>query len=200
MTTTKFHFMRIFSGEKFKGQPGYISTQKMYEIIRTLLYFGISLSLFFIDYFTTKTKTNLLTIVAVLGCLPASKSAVSMILFLRQKGLPNETVEEIAPHVRDLIQAYDMIFTSYRINFNIAHLTIHENCIYAYTQNPKFQEKEFQKHLESILNAEQIKIGTLKVFTDLPKYLMRLDNLKDHQENEHKKDERILEILKNVSL
>jgi hypothetical protein len=200
MATTKFHFMRIFSGEKYKGQPGYISTQKMYEIIRTFLYFGISLSLFFIGYFTAKTKTNLLTIVAVLGCLPASKSAVSMILFLNQKGLSMETVDEIAPHAKDLIQAYDMIFTSYRINYNIGHLTIHENCIYAYTQNPKFQEKEFQKHLEGILNAEQIEIGTLKVFIDLSKYLKRLDNLKEHKEAEHKKDEKILEILKNVSL
>ena len=53
------------------------------EILKTILYFGLSGAVFAAGYFTTGTKTNLLTIVAVLGCLPASKSMVSMIMYLR---------------------------------------------------------------------------------------------------------------------
>ena len=68
--------MRIFSAEKYKGTRNYIDTQKKYEIFRTLLYFGISVSLFAAGYIQTGRKTNLLTVVAILGCLPASKSAV----------------------------------------------------------------------------------------------------------------------------
>ena len=81
----KFQFKRIFSGEAYKGEMNYINTQKKYEIIRTILYFSVSLILFIAGYVTTKTKLNVLTIVAILGCLPASKSAVNMIMFLKYK-------------------------------------------------------------------------------------------------------------------
>ena len=69
---------RIFSGEKYKGTFGYLDTQKVYEIIRTVLFYSISIAIFVTGYVTTGTKKNLLTIVAVLGVLPASKSLVSV--------------------------------------------------------------------------------------------------------------------------
>ena len=77
--------IRIFSTANYKGSRNYIDSQKKYEMIRTLLYFGISASLFLAGYFTTKTKVNVLTVVAVCGCLPASKSLVGTIMFLRYK-------------------------------------------------------------------------------------------------------------------
>ena len=76
------HYLkRLFTTAEVKGTEKYLDTQKKYELIRTLLYFGISASLFIGGYLQTKSKVNLLTVVAVLGCLPASKSAVSAIMF-----------------------------------------------------------------------------------------------------------------------
>ena len=63
-----------------KGCYGYLTRQKKKEIIKTVLFFALSLSVFAIGYATTGTKKNLLTIVAMLGFLPASKSMVSMIM------------------------------------------------------------------------------------------------------------------------
>ena len=37
---------RMFSTDDVKGTRGYLRTQKNYEIIRTVLYFAISLALF----------------------------------------------------------------------------------------------------------------------------------------------------------
>jgi hypothetical protein len=192
--------MRIFSNEKFKGQPGYLQSQKVYEMIRTLLFFAISLSLFFIGYFTSNTKANLLTIIAVLGCLPASKSAVSMILFLGCKSMSGQTASEITAHTQGMTSAYDMIFTSYSKNYNICHLIIHGNSLYAYTQDTKLQESQFQKHLEGIFAGEQIKLTSIKVYTDLSKYLARLDSLKELTETNSSKENKLLEVLKSVSL
>ena len=39
-------FKRMFSTDAYKGTSGYLRTQKNYEILRTVLYFAISLSLF----------------------------------------------------------------------------------------------------------------------------------------------------------
>ena len=65
---------RLFSYDNFKGSYLYLDTQKKYEIARTIIYFAISFAIFFAGYSLTGTKKNLLTIVAVLGMLPASKS------------------------------------------------------------------------------------------------------------------------------
>lgn len=49
-------------------------------------FFGVSIGLYVMGYVTTGSNKNLLTIVAVLGCLPACKSLVNLILFLKAEG------------------------------------------------------------------------------------------------------------------
>ena len=56
-----------------KGTPGYLDYKRKIEIIRTIIYFGIVVAVFLLGYFQTGTRLNLLTVVAVLGCLPASR-------------------------------------------------------------------------------------------------------------------------------
>ena len=62
-----------------KGNPGYLDYQKKIEIFRTILYFAIVAALFGLGYSQTHSNKNLLTIVAVVGCLPASKALVGVI-------------------------------------------------------------------------------------------------------------------------
>ena len=93
---------RLFSTDHVKGTRNYLNTQKKYEILRTVLYFSISLSLFAAGYIQTGSRGNLLSIVAVLGCLPASKSAVGAIMFFRFQSCPEQAAAEIEQHVRGL--------------------------------------------------------------------------------------------------
>ena len=72
--------IRMFSNDSVKGTENYLKTQKKYELLRTILYFGISLSLLIAGWVTIKSRANLLTIVAILGCIPASQSRVSTIM------------------------------------------------------------------------------------------------------------------------
>ena len=117
-------FKRMFSTDAYKGTSGYLRTQKNYEILRTVLYFAISLSLFIAGRVTTGSRENLLTIVAVLGCLPACKSLVEMFMFLRYKGCNEQDAAQIAAHTDGLTGLYDMVFTSYEKNYVIHHMTI----------------------------------------------------------------------------
>ena len=88
-------FLRIFSTFHVKGTKDYINTQKKFELIRTFIFFFIPLSLFVAGYITTKTKVNLLTIVAVVGVLPACKSLVGAIMFMKHRSLSKENAEKI---------------------------------------------------------------------------------------------------------
>ena len=110
------HLKRMFSLAQARGTKNYIDSQKKYEIARTLLYFGLSLSLFAAGVIQTGDRVNILSIVAILGCLPASKSAVSAIMFLRFKSCSAQAAEEIERHSEGLDCLYDMVFTSYKKN------------------------------------------------------------------------------------
>lgn len=191
--------LRMFSNDKYKGTRNYLKTQKWYEIMRTVLYFGISLSLFISGYITTGDRVNLLTIVAILGCLPASKSAVDMIMYLRFKGCSPENADRIEEHVADLSGLYDMVFTSYDKNYQIAHITIKGNTICGFTQDEKFEEQAFYKHIGDILKLEHYKETSVKVFSDIKKYTERLEQLKELDADETN-TEGIINTLKCVSL
>ena len=58
-----------------KGEAGYIQARKKQLILKAVLEFGIVIALLILGIWQTHTRLNLLTVVAVLGCLPAAKSA-----------------------------------------------------------------------------------------------------------------------------
>jgi len=176
--------MRIFSSESYKGTRAYIDSQKKYEIIRTVLYFAISLSLFLAGYITTKTKVNLLTVVAVLGCLPACKSVVGMIMFLKFKSLTKASAERIETHSEGLVTLHDMVFTTYDKNYVIGHITIRGNTVACYSEQAKLDEAACIKHLNDTLSLDGLSGITFKVFKDLDKYMQRMDQMKNLEENE----------------
>lgn len=190
---------RLFSAEAYKGEQGYIRTQKIYEVVRTILYFAISLSLFAAGFITTGNRLNLLTVVAVLGCLPASKSAVNMIMFLRCRGLGREAATQIAPWEGDLDCLYDMAFTSYSKTFEVGHMAVRGHTICGYSEKKDFPEREFQAHLEPIMKTDGHKNVTVKIFTDLEKYRERLTQLQA-LDKESGTTEGIVRTLKSVVL
>ena len=195
----KFHFLRIFSGSAWKGTKGYLKTQRIYEIIRTILFFAISASLFIAGWIATGTRMKLLTVVAVLGVLPASKALVSVIMFCRYGGLGEEDAEEIERHAVDLSCLYDVVFTGREKTFEVDHLTVKGNQIVGYSHQKNFNEQDFSKHLTPLLKADSFKDVGIKVFTSRTKYVDRLDQLSQLSCNETN-TAGIIETLKSVSL
>ena len=97
-----------------KGCYGYLAYQKKTSLIRTILFFALSLAIYIMGILSTGSNRNLLTIVAVLGCLPACKSAVSTIMFFRASGCSETAKKKIAAYDDILTGFYDMYFTSYK--------------------------------------------------------------------------------------
>lgn len=174
----KMQLKRLFSTEQVKGTRNYLNTQKKYEVLRTVLYFGISLSLFAAGYIQTGSRGNLLTIVAVLGCLPASKSAVGAVMFLRFHSCGARAAAEIELHSQGLRCLYDMVFTSYKKNYVIGHLAVCGNTVCGFAEDGKFPENEFYRHIGDILKMDGHKNVTVKIFTNLPRYTERLEQMK----------------------
>lgn len=191
--------MRMFSTDKVKGRRGYLNSQKKYEILRTLLYFGISLSLFAAGYIQTGDRINLLTVVAILGCLPASKSAVNAIMFLRFKSCSESVEDTIAAHSEGLDCIHDCVFTSYKKSYVVGHVTVRGNTVCGYSEDAKFDENGFYTHINELLKMDGHKDLTVKVFTSLSKYTERLEQMKA-LENEEAKTGAVIATLKSVML
>ncbi len=190
---------RLFTTVGAKGRRNYLNTQKKYEVIRTILYFAISISLFAAGYIQTGEKTNLLTIVAVLGCLPASKSAVSAIMYLRFVSCSEQSAAEIESHSQGLQCLYDMVFTSYKKAFRVSHLAVRGNCVCGFSEDVNFEENEFYRHIHPILKSDGHQGVTVKIFVNLAKYTERLEQMKTLEADEDK-TQAILGTLKSVAL
>lgn len=190
---------RLFSASDAKGTENYLNTQKKYEILRTLLYFGISAALFIAGYLQTKSRLNLLTVVAVLGCLPACKSAVNAIMFLRFKSCAPEHAEKIKEHSTGLAVLFDCVFTSYKKNFKVSHLAVRGNTVCGFSEAADFRENDFYAHIDQILKLDGHRETTVKIFVSLPRYLERLEQMKALEE-EPSRTQAILETLKSVML
>ena len=182
-----------------KGQYGYIKSQRKMEIIKTVSLFLLSLAIYLCGYWTTGTNKNLLTVVAILGCLPASKCAVNMIMFIRAKGCSEELYQKINPHTGELASLYDSVLTSYDSTFEIPHMVFRGNNLVGIAVNPKRKTAACEKHLQSMCSQNNIKDVNIKIFQDIPKYLNRLDQLGELS-CEDTQTEAVLALVKAISL
>ncbi len=184
-----------------KGTYGYLKSKRNRVLIRTIAFFAISIAIFIAGYVTTGSRKNLLTIIAVLGCLPACKSLVNLIMFFRAKGCSRRAMELIRPVEGHLIGMYDMFFTSYQNNFSISHMVVEDKIILAYTEAENFHDKEFKEHLTTMLKQGGMKDMTITVTDDIQKYCEQLEGLNVmNQEYDPKKDDEIRIVLYDISL
>lgn len=183
-----------------KGSFGYIQNRRKFTALRTILYFALSISLYVAGYVTTGSNKNLLTIVAVLGCLPSCKSAVNFIIFLRAKGCSQELRDAVEKFDTELTSFYDLYFTSYQKNYQVSHMVLKGNVLCGITESEKCDVNEAQKHLEQMLSQEGIKNMTVKIFSDRRKYIDRLSRLVELETEENKNRDEIVNLLYSISL
>ncbi|MBQ7841383.1 MAG: hypothetical protein IJ390_13000 [Lachnospiraceae bacterium] len=163
--------------KKKKGTKGYLNSQRKVMLLWTVLLFVMSLGIFLIGYINTGSKENYLTIIAVLGCLPASRSLVNTIVLFRYHGISDADYKKIQPHVKDRMTCCDMVFTSYEKNYEIHHLAFQKDTLVGYTANPSCDAKACEKHLHELFAKNDLGEVDIKIFKDLPKYLNRLDSI-----------------------
>lgn len=190
---------RFFTTSKVKNTYGYIDSQKKYELIRTIVYFGISLSLFIAGYVATKSKTNLLTIVAVLGCLPASKSLVSTIMFFRYHSCSVDVKNTVSLPSEGLECLYDLVFTTEKATYVVAHAAYKSKCLVLYAEKT-LDTAGLEAHLQEYMKKANISGVNVKVYADLKKYTERLGQLKALEREEGKQTLEVLQLLKEVTL
>lgn len=181
-----------------KGDFGYPPYERTRVIIRTITYFLISIAVFLLGYFSTGKKENLLTIVAVLGMLPSSKSLVAVVMYLKIPQFSEQAYQEISKKTGDIPAIYSMYLTSYKLNFPINCFVIRGNNLIGYTEFQVCDTAACEEHIKGILKQNSIKNMTVKIFHDKTRFLERLEQL--HALEGGKKELEVLTILCDISL
>ena len=138
-----------------KGDAGYLRRRKRLLILEAVVSFGLVAALVIAGYVTTKTKLNLLTVVAVLGCLPASRILVNLIMVMPHDSIDEATELEISAVTEELTVAYDLVITSEKKAMPVAAVAIYNNTICGYVPVKKVDVDYAAKHIKSIMKQNQ---------------------------------------------
>lgn len=181
-----------------KGTFGYPAYQTRLVILRTILYFLLAMSVFLLGYFSTKTKENLLTVVAVCGLLPACKSLVSVVMYLRIPKFSGSVYQEISQKAGEVTVLYSMYLTSYKRNFPINCFGVCGSCLIGYTEFKDCDTAACEAHIKELLMQNGLKNVTVKIFREQKKFEERLAQLQAAEHSARETD--IAALMCDISL
>lgn len=169
--------------KKKKGSYGYIKYAKCRTFLITFVLFAIPLVIYVTGYLQTKTRLNLFTFVAILGCLPACKSLVGLIMILMQKPMPADKYREASAAAGELVAGYELVFTAYEHTTPVNALVVCGDQLVCYTPDEKTDIAYIEKHLSRILTMNGFASVQPKVMKDFRKYLQRVSEIAGRAEH-----------------
>ncbi|MBO4679083.1 MAG: hypothetical protein J5626_05380 [Lachnospiraceae bacterium] len=165
-----------------KGTYGYIKSQRKIEIVKTIVMLALSFGLYNLGVYSVGSNKNLLTLVAVLGCLPMAKFCVNAIMFSKAKGCSKELHDNL--EARGLSpDFYDLYFTAFKKNYQASALSYKRKNLIIMSEDPSIDTAEGEEHLKAVLSNAGASDVTVKIFTDAGKFMDRLSDLKDLEED-----------------
>lgn len=165
-----------------KGDYGYLASEKKKRILITAILFAVPLGIFFSAMIYFKTRLTIWTVIAVVGCLPACKSMVSLIMIFRAKPVAPQVYEEISEHAGRILMSYEMYMTFYEKSASIDAFAICGNTVVGFSSDPKIDTAFMEREAQKILRGNGFK-ANVKIFTRLPQFLERLDSMNEHKES-----------------
>jgi hypothetical protein len=165
-----------------KGEWGYLEAQRLRRLVITILLFSIPVLILLTSMLYFGTNKNIMTIVAMVGMVPASMSLVNLIMFLMRKSLPEEEYRTIHEHEGDLTVAYELYMTSEKQNAMVDCIAICGNEVVGLVTDPKTDRRFAQDHLQRMLRADGMKVS-VHMLGDLRKFTERMDSLNAHADD-----------------
>ncbi len=157
-----------------KGKAGYFRYEKVKRGLITALMFAIPLVIYFSGIIWNGTRNNILTVVAIVGVLPAARFAVSWIMVLLQKDADPQVVEMTEKEAGELVRGYELAVTAYEGRAALDAVVICGNEVAAYSADKKADLPFMEKHIVKILSTNDVFGVRVKIFRDKEKYRERI--------------------------
>ena len=172
--------------------------------MRTVVYFLLVAAVYLLGYSQTHTNKNLLTVVAVVGCLPACKALVGVITRLPYPSIDPKRAEEVRALSPHMTSVFDLVVTSRDKIMPIDALVISGNKVFGHLTGKKADPQYTEKHIRSILLENHFKDVSVKMYPDYKKFLSRIEGLENiaavEKENTAEYEAKIRHLIQLISL
>ena len=165
-----------------KGEFGYFRSEKKRRLIITAILFAVPLFIFFTSWIYFKTRMTVWTVVSVVGCLPACKSMVSLIMIWKCRPLDEKLYQKIHGHQGKLDMAYEMYMTFYEKKCAIDAIAVCGNTVVGYTSDPKADTGFMAEEAQKLVRKNGYKVD-VKILSELRPFLERLDSMNAHKDS-----------------
>ncbi len=184
-----------------KGQFEYIKNKKRQRAIVCAVCFLLVLAVFLTGYFSTGSRENILTVMAILGVLPAAKFAATLCMMLPYHSQAREEYDKIAEASGESILYVDMLLSTEKKVLPTDFIVIRGGTVCGLATSPKYDVGYAQDYLVGMLKKHGIK-ANVKIFTDRGKFLKRVKELAalDVDEKQSVRDERTASLMLTLVL
>lgn len=187
-----------------KGDFQYSKKHMIFTGILMTFMLVLSFGIYFLGIHLYGSNKNLLTLIAVLGMLPAGKEVLSFIMCIKayKYGCSKEDYKAIESIIKDSKPEvrYDFYITSYENSFPIYALTCFDNSIIGYAASDKFKYDKFNEHVNTILSENGMKASVIKIFNNREKFLERIEVFSKSSSETSENDYKLLKLMENISL
>lgn len=160
-----------------KGDYNYLQRKKVSQLFIAFIGFLIVMLVIVSGYIKYGNTKNIMTVIGIVGVIPASKFLVSYIVMFPYKSPDHEKYKLLSKY--DVILLCGMVMTSVeKVSFT-DYIVIKEKHVYVYISNTK-KVNEVQKYLKELL-TQNFPGCAFKAFTDFEKYIDAVEKI-SHKE------------------
>ena len=159
-----------------KGQYGYIRSQKLVRLWRTIICFALPLAFFIFGLIINHgDRASIYSVIALVGCIPGCMSAVNMIVMWIRKPMDRDLYDEISAKAKDLCVVYELYLTTYEKNLFLDATAIAGDYIACYTTEEARHSDivKMEEHIVKTIRANGYKV-TVKIFDQKKAFLDRM--------------------------
>ena len=159
-----------------KGTYGYLNRNKISAWKKSLLMLSVPIIIFLAAWTVSKTRNNVMTVVAIVGCLPGCNQIVRAIMASRYHSIDRSLYEETEKARGDRLALYENVFTSYEQTYSVDCAVISGRDIVGYSSDERMDAGKAQEHIRGILKNNSYK-QNVKIFKDRKAFLDRVRTL-----------------------
>ena len=194
--------------KKAKGEWGYIDYQRIRVMLITLVLYVCAVGLYLLGYLSLHTNKSIWSVLAILAVLPASKSMVNLIMFLRFRSLDRAVYDEFNKAAGDAPALYEAPYTTYEKTYFVDALMCRNNTVtVCYLGKPSRKSshdkdlKALSDHLATVLKNDGFNDCTIKIYDSVKDFTSRLIKINEGMEvKDEARDKAIIGTLRSVVL
>ena len=166
-----------------KGTYGYLNKNKVSEWKKAAVFLAVPVAIFIAAWIINKTRLNLMTVVAIVGCLPGCNQVVRAILASRYHSMDRELYEETEDARGERLALYENVFTSYEKNYYVDCIVISGRDVAGYSSDGDIDAGAAASHIRTMLKDNSYK-QNVKIYKDREEFLSRVRMLASGAEEE----------------